>query len=174
VKTNYAAASPNQTGICSAYITISRAIKIPADTLARSNLFGQAVRLVFHDAGEVDIRSSVDLFGPDGCLANNGDSAGLTEASSLVNSVMEPIWQSVCDRISRADFWVLFGKLMVEAAAVVPVTLPFQYGRRDNVDCEGGAGRLPSAQGGLDEISRVFVSQMGVTLNDAGKFFFFL
>lgn len=128
------------------------------------------MRLVFHDVGEVDIRNSVDLLGPDGCLAQNGDSAGLTEATSLVNTVMEPIWQSVCDRISRADFWVLFGKLVVEAAAPSLVApLVYQYGRVDNMVCEGGGGRLPSAQGGLDEFNRVFVNQMGLTMREAGN-----
>ena len=169
-KTNFAAATPSKINICSAYFDIASQFVIPTDLLARSNLFGQAVRLAFHDAGEVDIQSSVDLLGPDGCMAHNGDSAGLTEATSLVNTVMEPIWQSVCDRISRADFWVLYGKMVVEAAATaIAVSVPFQYGRRDNVACESGAGRLPSAMGGLSEISRVFESQMGLTLSDAGE-----
>lgn len=123
---------------------------------------------MFHDAGEVDMTNFVDLLGPDGCMCHDGDSAGLTEPTSLVNTVIEPLWQQVCDRISRADFWVLFGKLVVETAASAPVSVAYQYGRRDNVECEGGAGRLPSAQGDLSEISRVFVTQMGLTLNDAG------
>ena len=105
-------------------------------------------------------------------MSHEGDSAGLTEATSLVNTVIEPLWQQMCDRISRADFWVLFGKLVVEAATApattgAAVSVAFQYGRRDNVECEGGAGRLPSAQGDLAEIRRVFLTQMGLTLNDA-------
>ena len=170
-QTNYTAIAPTRTGICAAVAQVRQAFTaaVPADIKGRSNLFGATVRLAFHDAGEVDVTSGVDLLGPDGCMALDGDSDGLTEETSLVNTVLEPIWQSVCDRISRADFWVLVGKLAVEASASVPVSVPFQYGRRDNVACEGGAGRLPSGQADLAEISRVFVSQMGLTLSDAGK-----
>ena len=41
-----------------------------------SNLVGAALRLAFHDAGEVDMRLP-DLFGSDGCLADNGPNSGL-------------------------------------------------------------------------------------------------
>ena len=41
-----------------------------------SNLVGAALRLVFHDAGEVDIHTA-DLFGSDGCLADIGPNSGL-------------------------------------------------------------------------------------------------
>ena len=167
-KTNFEAAPSSKQGICSAYKDILSQFTVPTDELGRSNLYGQAVRLAFHDAGEVDIQTTVDLLGADGCMAHNGDSAGLTEATSLVNNVMEPIWQSVCDHISRADFWVLFGKLVVERAASIPVTVPFQYGRFDNVECEGGAGRLPGGHGDLNEMQRVFVDQMGLTMDEAG------
>ena len=40
-----------------------------------ANLVGNALRLAFHDAGEVDIRL-LDLFGSDGCLADNGPNSG--------------------------------------------------------------------------------------------------
>ena len=133
----------------------------------RSDLFGAAIRLAFHDAGEVDIRAP-DHFGPDGCLSGDANNNGLVEFDSLVTTVMEPIWQTVCDNISRADFWVLFGKLVLEFAASVPININYQYGRVDTVSCNGGRGRLPTAQGDLDEITRVFVTQMGLTMNDAG------
>jgi len=168
-KTNYAALTPTKSSICSAFYDVRYQFVVPTDELERSNLFGQAVRLVFHDTGEVDLQNSVDLLGADGCLAQNGDSAGLTEPTSLVNAVMEPIWQSVCDRISRADFWVLFGKLAVEAAASLPVSLVYQYGRRDNLVCEAGGGRLPDGQGDIADINRVFVNQMGLTVKEAGN-----
>ena len=41
-----------------------------------ANLVGAALRLAFHDAGEVDMRTT-DLFGSDGCLADNGPNSGL-------------------------------------------------------------------------------------------------
>jgi len=74
----------------------------------------------------------------------------------------------VCDQITRADFWALVAKTVVETAdATHTISIPYQYGRKDNLVCTAGAGRLPSAQGGVATISQVFVTQMGLTLNDA-------
>jgi len=66
----------------------------PNDTqrLARSNLYGKAVRLAWHDAGETDIRTN-DTMGPDGCLSNSSDNNGLVEDTSLVYTFIEPLWQ---------------------------------------------------------------------------------
>jgi len=128
------------------------------------------VRLAFHDAGQVDVRTTrcEDDFGSDGCLSSQG-SAGLIEKEAFSNVFIEPIWQTICDRISRADFWALFGTIAVERAARHAISLTFQYGRRDKLRCEGGAGRLPNAQGGREELQRIFVDQMGLTMNDAGN-----
>ena len=170
--TNYEASSTTKAGICNAYSTVKSAYLsvLPSvnNTLARAALFGPVVRLAFHDAGEVDLTAVIDLLGPDGCLANVADSAGLLEPTSVVQTVLEPIWQTVCDKISRADFWVLFGQLVLETAASAPIKINYQYGRRDNYVCDGGAGRLPSGQGDLTEVSRVFVDQMGLNVTDAG------
>ena len=81
-----------------------------------SNLIGNALRLVFHDAGEVDIRIAADRFGSDGCLANNGPNSGLKEVNVIARTIIEPLWQEYCDKISRADFWVLFAKIAAESA----------------------------------------------------------
>ena len=137
--------------------------------LARSDLFGSAVRLVFHDAGEIDIREPTDLYGPDGCLASHGGSEGLVEDDSITVTTIEAIWQTMCENISRADFWALFGTIAAERATDNTIDIVFQYGRTDNTVCEGGAGRLPSGQGGMEEIERVFVDQMGLTIHDAGE-----
>lgn len=120
------------------------------------------------NAGEVDITKS-DTMGPDGCLSPTSDSAGLIESTSLVNTILEPIWQNHCNQISRADFWALFGKLIVETATPgQAIQIPFQYGRKDSAQCIAGEGRLPSdTQRGLDTLNQVFVTQMGLTLNDA-------
>lgn len=157
-------------GICSAYVSIHSAIDylLNTNTLQRSELFGSAVRLAFHDAGEVDIQDPTDKLGPDGCLASHGGSEGLVEPMVIANMYLEPIWQTMCDRISRADFNALFGTVAVERAADFAVDLTFQYGRRDNIECEAGEGRLPNAEGGLEELQRVFVNQMGLTMDDAG------
>lgn len=136
--------------------------------LQRSQLFGAALRLAFHDAGEINL-SSADSLGPDGCLSLDPASGnqGLIELVEEPSAIMEPIWQKYCDKISRADFWVYFGKLVTEKAATAVVTVDFHYGRKDNIECSGGTGRLPDASLGLAEINRVFTTQMGLTLVDA-------
>jgi catalase (peroxidase I) len=135
-----------------------------ADIFTQSNIFGIAVRLSFHDAGEVDVNSN-DLLGSDGCLTNTADNAGLIEPTSLVNTVIEPLWQTVCNRITRADFWVLYASLVVQISEPTDsIDIPYYYGRKDNANCSAGAGRLPLAQPGLSEFRRVFVDQMGLTL----------
>ncbi len=136
------------------------------DPFIQSNLFGAAVRLSFHDAGEYD-QSTGDRLGSDGCLSNSSENRGLVEPNALVNTVIEPLWQSVCDRISRADFWVLYAKRVVEMSEPTDsISIPYHYGRPDSYDCNEGIGRLPGGQNGLDEFRRVFVNQMGLTLSD--------
>ena len=110
-----------------------------------------------------------DTMGPDGCLSDTSANSGLLEDSSIVMTVLEPIWQTVCDQISRADFWVLFAKLILAEASTNQLSIEYQYGRRDAQDCSAGRGRLPSGQAGLDEINQVFVTQMGLTMVDAGQ-----
>jgi hypothetical protein len=86
-----------------------------------------------------------------------------------VTTLLEPIWQKYCDKISRADFWALTGKLAIEYSEPTKfINIPYQYGRIDNRDCSAGTGRLPNAQSGLSEVSRVIVKQMGLTMNDGG------
>lgn len=138
-----------------------------ASPFQRSNIFGICIRLAFHDAGEADLRTT-DKLGPDGCLSNNESNAGLIENDSLVITLIEPMWQKYCDKISRADFWALMGKLAAERADPTrTLRIPFQYGRKDNIDCSAGANRLPRSQDGISEFQRVFVQQMKLTLYDA-------
>ncbi len=50
--------------------------------------------------------------GPDGCLNTvDTSNAGLIESNQEIVTVLETIWQTVCDRISRADFWALVASL---------------------------------------------------------------
>jgi len=134
-----------------------------------SDILGQSVRLAFHDAGEIDIRSTTDTLGPDGCLSQTAANAGLIESTSQVLLTLEPMWQSVCDKISRADFWALFAKLSVEYAAggLSNINIPYQYGRVDKRTCPVPVDRLPNSQQGISMIQTVFGSQMGLTLTDA-------
>lgn len=163
------AAVTDSNNICSTYNSVKNAFQsiLPVDRRDRANLFGAVVRLAFHDAGEIDIRTN-DNYGPDGCLSDSSDNAGLIEGNEEVAAILEPIWQEHCDVISRADFWVMFARLALqEAASVKPMIIPYHYGRKDNTVCNDFSGRLPDAQFGLDVITEVFVNQMGLTIDDA-------
>jgi len=50
--------------------------------LALSDIFGQSIRLAFHDAGEIDLTNSTDFMGPDGCISNTRPNSGLFETTS--------------------------------------------------------------------------------------------
>jgi hypothetical protein len=52
------------------------------DSLALSDIFGQSIRLAFHDAGEIDLTNSTDFMGPDGCISNTRPNSGLFETTS--------------------------------------------------------------------------------------------
>ncbi len=112
--------------------------------LQRSQLYGAALRLAFHDAGEIDL-SSADSLGPDGCLSISPASGnqGLIELAEEPNSIMEPIWQKYCDKISRADYWAYFGKLVTEKAATEAVSVDFYYGRNDNTSARAAPVGYP-------------------------------
>lgn len=135
---------------------------------AQSDLVGKSLRLAFHDAAEVDITDLSDKMGSDGCLSTSSDNIGLLEDNSIVMTVFEPLWQSVCDKISRADFWVLLAIIFVHEASGQKVSIPFYYGRKDaESSCSDGTGRLPNAFRGASEFQRVFINQMGLTMKDA-------
>jgi len=168
---------PSAAKTCSAYKSVLSDFNAlmainSADAFTLSDILGQAVRIAFHDAGEIDIRAT-DAMGPDGCLSPSSDNAGLIESgTSKILTVLEPIWQKYCDQISRADFWFLFAKLSVEFAAGGPgnINIPYYWGRIDKIpgSCSPPVTtRLPNAQLGLGMLNTVFVSQMGMTLIDA-------
>jgi catalase (peroxidase I) len=131
----------------------------------RGDFVGGAVRLTFHDAGEIDITTTADDLGVDGCVdLTKPDNNGLAAIIDQLETIRSPY----CHLISRADWWVLAGKVAVELRATANgFTVPFRFGRTDVDDCTYGGGRLPSAEGGVEEITRVFVTQMGLTFRDA-------
>ena len=174
-KTNGAEVKEDDASICSAYQGIKKDFTniIPSTPFDKANLYGAAVRLAFHDAGEIDLTNSTDTMGPDGCLSSSSDNAGLVEDTSIVYTVIEPMWQSYCDKISRADFWVLFAKLALEFSdPTKSIQLDYQYGRQDKTVCEPKVERLPDAQYGMEMIQKVFVTQMGLSIEDAGIIIF--
>eukprot|EP01038_Epipyxis_sp_PR26KG_P006816 gene6816-9332_t len=154
-----------------------------------ANLLGSAARLVFHDAGEFDQNSS-DNFGPDGCLSDSDPNSGLKEDVTITMTLIQGLYTKYCDKMSRADFWVLFGKIALESAlpnglfaqvsglpnllvagqnSKTQLNLPFQWGRKDatgSCDLPAGVQRLPAHQPGLSEFIKTFVTNMGLTLTD--------
>ena len=142
---------------------------LPQKSLSLAHFYGTSVRLVFHDAVDLDL-TQPDLMGADGCLGDGLGSAGLFEPTSPIMTLLEPIYQEYCDQINRPDFWVLFGKLVVEKADPTgTIRIPFQFGRRTATDCSAGIGRDPDAQDGVDAIKQAFVVQLGLTYADAGS-----
>lgn len=97
---------PTVQNICSAYSGIKAAFPtvLPNATTqlsAYSDLLGKSVRLIWHDAGEAYLSNITDKMGSDGCLSNSPDNAGLVESDSTVLTILEPLWQQYCDKISR-------------------------------------------------------------------------
>ena len=78
------------------------------------------------------------------------------------------MWAPFCHVISKADFWVLAAKVSVEVTATAgDYEVPFRYGRATAAECGYAGDRLPAAEGGVEEIERVFVAAMGLTFRDA-------
>jgi len=146
------------------------------NSLTLSDIFGQSIRLAFHDAGEVDLTNSNDFKGADGCISDTKANKGLKEATSFVNTLLEPLWQKYCDLISRGDFWALIGKLSVEKADPTgTMNIPYYYGRVDKADCAltDATNPLPNPFAALNTSSFLgpglvhsFVNRMGLTVND--------
>ena len=80
------------------------------------------------------------------------------------------MWAPNCDLISKADFWVLAAKVAAEtrvAEVNAGYDIPFRFGRTTAASCGYDGGRLPGAEQGIEEIERVFVDAMGLTVRDA-------
>jgi len=149
--------------------------QLPTSPFNLSNIFGQSIRVAFHDAAEIDLTNPADMMGPDGCVSDTIPNFGLTNASSFVNTLLDPIWQKYCDVISRGDFWALIGKLSVEIAdPTKSINIPYYYGRVDKSDCflPNSFFRPPSPLAGFNTIAggliQGFVGRMGLTINDIG------
>lgn len=99
-------------------------------SLDAANFVGGIVRLAWHDAAEFDPESA-DNLRADGCvdLSNTGN-AGLAEVIKEV----DVMWKPFCSKISRADFWVLIAKTVIEESTSYVAS---EYGRNVNA-ADGG------------------------------------
>lgn len=179
VKTGGLPPKLSTTGIQTAFKAIKTLYygQLPDDPFALSDIFGQSIRLAFHDAAEIDLTNSTDFMGPDGCITATIPNLGLIEPTSYVITLLEPLWQKYCDVISRGDFWALIGKLSVEKADPTgTMNIPYYYGRVDKADCSLPGDnpllfRPPSPLSGLNTpfgLVQGFVGRMGLTVNDIG------
>jgi hypothetical protein len=173
VKTKGARVNYTNSNMCLPYNNMKAALNnavtlIGNDQSKLADLYGAAVRLVFHDAIDLDL-TKPDLLGADGCISDAAGSIGLIEQISPIFTILEPIYQANCDKINRADFFVLFGKLVIEKAEPTnTIKLQYQYGRKEVTDCSGYAGRDPDPQLGVDTIVQAFIVQLGLNYVDAG------
>jgi len=147
---------------------------LPTNKFTLSDILGQSIRLAFHDAAEIDLTNTDDMMGPDGCISDTNPNFGLTNATSYVNILFDPIWQDYCDVISRGDFWALVGKLSVEIAdPTKTINIPYYYGRVDKSSCylpnnNAQLYRPPNALSGLNTLATGFIDRMGLSINDIG------
>eukprot|EP00440_Ansanella_granifera_P058980 gb/GFBE01063928.1/.p1 GENE.gb/GFBE01063928.1/~~gb/GFBE01063928.1/.p1 ORF type:complete len:517 (+),score=104.56 gb/GFBE01063928.1/:1-1551(+) len=114
-------------------------------SLDAANFVGGVVRLAWHDAAEYDPESD-DNLRPDGCVdLSNPDNAGLAE----VIDDLDLIWRPFCSNISRADFWVLAAKTIIEESTSY---VPSEFGRNVNAEDGGmhGSRRLIKGDAVLD------------------------
>ena len=131
------------------------------------------MRLAFHDCGEF-LQNDPDSLGLgcDGCLSISSENAGLIEATSIVRTVIAPIYATVCDRMSQADFVVFFAQLALEASEPTlnyagqngGQGLTFDFGRQDALSCNVPRTRMPSVQLSSSGTASFFVDNLGLDL----------
>jgi len=132
----------------------------------RSNILGSAIRWAFHDCAEYRY-GSVDNFGCDGCLSNTEPNSGLKEDHTLRATLLQPIWQEYCDLMSLADFVALIGAFAAEYGdRSHSLHIEKYFGRKDNHNCNNGAGRLPGHQAADIEIEKTFLMNMQMTMRE--------
>jgi Peroxidase len=130
------------------------------------------MRAGFHDPGEFD-PDATDDFGPDGCVSHNTDNIGLFESSSLIKTIVAPLWQDVCDLVNAADFIPLIAKVIVELSLsddeqAGEISIPLYVGRKTNEQCNLINGRLPGAQPGFFNFHPFFEEKMGLSVFEGG------
>ena len=91
IKTNGEVPVYTTAGVCAAYHGIKNAFysELPTDPFVLSDIYGQSIRLAFHDAAEADVTNTNDLMGPDGCISNSEDSNGLIQPTSYVTTFLD-------------------------------------------------------------------------------------
>jgi len=87
-------------------------------------VLGGIIRLAWHDAVEYDHRTNgADGLRSDGCIDfTNPENKRMNEGLQLSIRRLEPIWLQHCEKISRADFWVLAAISAIQAACPYLIT----------------------------------------------------
>eukprot|EP00933_Yihiella_yeosuensis_P032193 TRINITY_DN25787_c0_g1_i1.p1 TRINITY_DN25787_c0_g1~~TRINITY_DN25787_c0_g1_i1.p1 ORF type:complete len:540 (-),score=72.77 TRINITY_DN25787_c0_g1_i1:230-1849(-) len=116
-------------------------------SLTAADYVGGVVRLIWHDAAEYDPASS-DGLGPDGCVNLGADSSADSKAKhaglAAVIADLDLVWRPFCGTISRADFWVLAAKTVIEESTSYVAS---EFGRNVNA-VDGGMHGTPAPSGG--------------------------
>jgi len=149
--TTAAAAARGQAAAVAAAQQVAQIVNSAAN---RGSALGGLVRLAFHDAGTFN----GIVGGADGCVDfTSPDNNGL----QTVVSSLTPVVQAAAGLLSRADIWVLAANVAIQMAG--GPSLVFEAGRVDSSSCAGLGNALPSAEGSVAEIQRVFVSGLNFT-----------
>ena len=115
--------------------------ELPTDPFNLSDIFGQSIRLAFHDAAEIDLTNTTDMMGPDGCVIDTIPNFGLVNTTygrvDKLQQVLLPqvpqLWFNKLPLII-ASFWVRFF-----ATAYAKMILMSDI---DRVDYSGPTGKL--------------------------------
>jgi hypothetical protein len=84
---------------------------------------------------------------------------------------LQPVYEKYSTVISYADFVALAGKVAVETVGGAAAPIPFKYGRKTRTTCGDGDNgddvhKLPEANKNHKHIEDVFVTRMGLTVQD--------
>jgi len=120
------------------------------------------VQLAFHDAGTYD--KTTGTGGPDGCIDLTIDE---NKGLKWITGVIAPVFRKYSNVISYADFVVLAANTAIYVASGNTLTLPFNWGRTNGNDCTTvDHDKLPQAKKSISHTTEVFVTRMGLTLQD--------
>jgi len=131
-------------------------------SVACTDFLAGLVQLAFHDAGTFD--KTTGTGGPDGCI-----DLTLPENHGLrwITGVIAPVFRKHASVISYADFVVLAANTAIYVASGNNLALPFNWGRTNGNDCLAvDRNMLPQASKSISHVQDVFVTRMGLTLQD--------
>jgi len=148
-----------------------RTFFVDNDNGGQTDMAALAIRLVFHDAasfnatgnGEGGMHAIMRLTcNGNICERNFDDNRGL----GTIIEALAPMYQLHATELSNADYWALAGTVAVDYTSgrnnPRATLVPFRWGRIDHPIQNSITGRV-DAEGGWNEVKRVFVDRYGFT-----------